>query len=184
MTKRNVAVLSGNILLISIAGLCGTAQDLGGEDSPITVADGSINFHRDKGKFQHDFLSGKHHWVADDPRAFASSVECPNCSPAAPRVTLTGKQWTLTLNENTKIVQHGTQKHRFDIRLNTSPSVKADRDVTMGQPGQDPHLNGASTLTFADGSTPQTFNCPRQGCKIVIHYCVPTGSGIPGSSCQ
>ena len=175
MKTQNVIVLAVGILVLAAGGgfftgrLSAPHPAGNGEDSPITVADGSINLHWDR-KFKHQ--SDKDHSAEDKEGSFAESVECLSCSQRAKTSLSHIDNWNLMLNDGTVIKQDPQADYRVRIHLNT-PAVRAeDHDIVLGQPNQEPHLKGDITLAYGD--TPvQTFTCPASGCQIVIHYRIP-----------
>jgi hypothetical protein len=172
MKFRSLLVVTISALVLGLAALLFSLLRAG-DDSPITVADGSIDFTRQWYKlkgFKHDSADKRHHRVKNTGYAPTWIVvgKCPSSgAPSGGTSLMSAKTWKLRLSDNTTLTHDDNSDHEMvDIHLNEDPSsVSIFSSITIG----DPIRLTAAYLTL-DAGQEQTLPCPSTGCHIEICY--------------
>jgi hypothetical protein len=180
MKTQNLGFLAVGLVVGSIAGFFGgkyvtLKKFINVQDTPITVADGSLNFYYLGGKF--DKKSDKEYSVKDKKGSTVSYFDIYGCGTCAQpkNIKLPIDNWKLTLNDGTVIAQDPQDTNRFTITLSASTDTPGNQSGDNFISLADLHFTSA-VVTFGDDSTPQqTLTCPPPDphapkCQMSIHY--------------
>jgi hypothetical protein len=179
MKPPRLFVVFGSVLIVAFAGYF-LFRHLQGVDSPITVADGSIDFTRPylnfKGFHHENDPQNLHHWVKDSKHGPTGidvgpvGAKCPTSCTSYP---LTDAQdWTVELNDHTTIQGYAKSKdhEKIDIQLKKTPSEVDDYPFHYPLIEMDGVDFTTATLTIGSDAAIQ-LQCPTSGgCMIMIHY--------------